>query len=87
LAAAYAVLGHGTALDYVRVTLIPAALGLIMVSAVRIGREIPIPSPELVIAVAALVAAVAFRVNPTLLLFGGGVVGAIFLRAPSKGPT
>lgn len=87
LAAGYAVLGHGTALDYVRVTLIPAALGLIMVSAVRIGREIPIPSAELVIAVAALIAAVAFRVNPTLLLFGGGVIGAFFLRGPSKGRT
>ena len=87
LAASYAVLGHGIALDYVRVTLIPAALGLILVSAVRIGREIPIPSPELAIAVAALVAAVWFRINPTLLLFGGGVIGALFLRGPAKGPT
>jgi chromate transporter len=87
LAAGYAVLGHGPALDYVRVTLIPAALGLILVSALRIGREIPFPSPELAIAAAALVAAVAFRVNPTLLLFGGGVIGALFLRGPAKGRT
>jgi chromate transporter len=87
LAAGYGVLGHGAALDYVRVTLIPAALGLILVSAVRIGREIPIPSPELVIAVAALVAALWFKINPTLLLLGGGVIGALFLRGPAKGPT
>jgi len=85
LAAAYSVLGQGAALDYVKVTLIPAALALIMVSAVRIGREIPFPSWEVVLAVAALVAAVVFRVNPTLLLFGGGVLGALFLRGPAKG--
>ena len=84
LAAAYSVLGHGTALDYVKVTLIPAALALILVSAVRIGRDIPFPSWELALAAAALVAAVVFRVNPTLLLFGGGVVGAVFLRGPAK---
>ena len=87
MAAAYSVLGHGTALDYVKVTLIPAALSIILVSAVRIGREIPFPSWEAVLAVAALVAAVVFRVNPTLLLFGGGVLGALFLRGPAKRPT
>ena len=71
-----------------RPSVIPAAaLGLILVSALRIGREIPIPSPEFVLAVAALVAAVVFRVNPTLLLLGGGVIGALFLRGPAKGPT
>ncbi|HZT50515.1 MAG TPA: chromate transporter [Stellaceae bacterium] len=85
LAAGYAVLGHGPALGYVRVTLIPAALGLILVSALRIGREIPVPSPELALAAAAFVAAIGFRVNPTLLLVGGGVVGALLLRGPTRG--
>ena len=80
LAAAYSYLGHGPALGFVKVTLIPAALALILVSAVRLGREIPFPSLEAVLAVAALVAAVVFRVNPTLLLLGGGVFGAVFLR-------
>jgi chromate transporter len=84
LAAAYSVLGHGTALGYVKVTLIPAALALILVSAIRIGREIPVPSWEAALAAAALVAAVGFRVNPTLLLVGGGVLGALFLRGPAK---
>ena len=84
LAAAYSVLGHGAALDYVRVTLIPASLALILVSAIRLGSEIARPSPELVLAAAALVAAVVFRVNPTLLLIGGGVIGAVFLRRPAR---
>jgi len=84
LAAAYGVLGHGTPLAYVQVTLIPAALALILVSAVRIGREIPFPSIEAVLTVGALIAAIVFRVNPIILLFGGGVFGAVFLRGPRK---
>jgi chromate transporter len=85
MAAAYSVLGHGAALDYVKVTLIPAALALILVSAVRIGREIPPLSAEAGIAVAAVIAAVVLRVNPTLLLFLGGVGGALFLRGKPRG--
>jgi chromate transporter len=84
MAAAYAVLGHGAALVYVKATLIPAALAMILVSAVRIGREIPFPSWEVVLAALAFVAAVILRVNPTLLLFLGGVVGALFLRGTAK---
>jgi chromate transporter len=80
MAAAYSYLGHGPALAFVKVTLIPAALALIMVSAVLLGREIPFPSVEVVLAVAALAGAVVFRLNPTLLLFGGGIFGAVFLR-------
>lgn len=85
MAAAYSVLGHGAALGYVKATLVPAALGLILVSAVRIGRELPFPSIEAALAAATLVAAVIFRVNPIVLLLGGGVFGALFLRAPAKG--
>lgn len=87
MAAAYSVLGHGAGLQYIKVTLIPAALALILVSAVRIGREIRWPSWEVPLAVVALVAALVFRVTPTLLLFAGGVLGAIFLRGPApRGP-
>ncbi len=87
LAAAYSVLGHGAGLQYIKVTLIPAALALILVSAVRIAREIKFPSWEVLLAAVALGASLVLRVNPTLLLLGGGVVGAIFLRGPEpKGP-
>jgi chromate transporter len=84
LASAYSVLGHGTALDYIKVTLLPAALALILVSALRIGREIKIPSLELLLAAAALIGAVVFHLNPTVLMFGGGIIGAIFLRGPAE---
>lgn len=84
LAAAYSVLGHGVALQYVKVTLIPAALAIILVSAVRISREIAWPSWELALAAAALVGALVFRLNPTVLLLGGGVVGAVFLRGSAR---
>jgi chromate transporter len=84
MAAAYSVLGQGTALLYVKVTLIPAALAIILAAALRISREIAWPSWELALAVAALAGELAFRPNPTLLLLGGGAVGAIFLRGPAK---
>lgn len=84
LAAAYSVLGHGVALGYVRVTLVPAALALILASAVRLGRDIARPSLELALAVAALLAAVVLRVNPTVLLLAGGAFGAIFLAGPAR---
>jgi chromate transporter len=87
LAAAFSVLGHGAALEYVKVTVMPAALALILVAAIRIGREIAWPSLELALAAAALVGAVLLHLNPTLLLFGGGVFGAIFLRGKAAGPT
>ncbi len=84
LAAAYSVLGHGAALGFVQVTLLPAALALILASAVRLGRDIARPSFELVLAVAALFAAVVLRVNPTVLLLGGGIIGAFFLAGPKR---
>ncbi len=68
-----------------KVTLIPATLAIILVSAIRISREIVWPSWELALAAVALVGALAFRINPTLLLLGGGVVGAVFLRDAAKG--
>lgn len=83
LAAAYAVLGHGAALGYVQVTLLPAALALILASALRLGRDIAKPSPELALCAAGLFAAVVLRINPTVLLIAGGGLGALFLSAPA----
>jgi hypothetical protein len=48
---------------------------------VRIGRELPFPSLEIVLAVAAFIAALFFHINPVILLFAGGGLGAVFLRA------
>jgi len=80
LAALYGEIAHGKVLDYVDATLLPAALGLIVVSSIRLGREIFRPSLELVIAVAACAVMSGFDVNPAIVLIAGGVIGALVLR-------
>jgi chromate transporter len=77
LAAAYAELAHGPVLSYLSATLLPAALALILVSTVRLGREIFRPSLDLALAAAGLVGAELLGLGPALLLIAGGVVGAI----------
>lgn len=77
LAAAYGALARGPVLDYVGVSLLPAALALIVVSAMRLGREVFRPSLDLVLAIAGLVGAKLFGWSPALLLIAGGVMGAL----------
>ena len=54
LTMAYGYLRSGPFLSLLPVTLIPAALGFVLVSAVKMGREVFRPSLDLVIALAAL---------------------------------
>jgi len=82
LAALYGEIAHGKVLDYVDATLLPAALGLIVVSSIRLGREIFRPSLEAAIAVATCAVLGVFDVNPAIVLISGGVIGALFLRTP-----
>ncbi len=85
LVAAYGALAHGPALDYAKATVLPAALALILVSALRMGREIRMASLEPALAAAVFVAALVFHLNPTLLLFGSGIFGACFLSGTDEG--
>lgn len=86
LTAAYGLFAHGPVLDYIGATLLPSALAFIVIAGVRLGREIFRPSLELVLAVAAFLAAVLFDLSPTLLMILGGVIGAVFLRQPKAAP-
>jgi chromate transporter len=83
LTAAYRELAHGPALGYVSVTLVPAAVALILVAALRLGRGLYRPSMDLVLATAALVGLLAFGISPALLLVAGGLIGAVVFRAPA----
>ncbi len=62
------------------VTIMPAALALIVVAALKLGKEVFRPSRELVIACAAFALALFFRLNPALILLAGGILGAFALR-------
>jgi chromate transporter len=62
------------------VTIMPAALGLIVVAALKLGKDVFRPSRELVIAGVAFALALFLRLNPALLLLAGGVIGALILK-------
>ena len=54
----------------------PAALALIVVAALKLGKDVFRPSRELIIAGVAFVLALSLRLNPALILLAGGALGA-----------
>ena len=80
LTIAYGWLAHGAVLDYIDATLLPAAVGIIVISAVRLGRPIFRPSRDLVFAAIACVGAAMPNVNPAVVILAGGIAGAFLLR-------
>ncbi len=84
LTIAYGWLAHGPVLDYIDATLLPAALGVVVVSAVRLGRPIFHPSRDLVFAVISCVLAALPSVSPAIVILAGGVAGAFLLRGQEE---
>jgi len=80
LTVAYTLLAGSPALVVMNLTLMPAALAVVAVSAFRLGSEFFTPSLELVLAIAAGVGVLVLGLNPSLLLLAGGLVGACVLR-------
>jgi chromate transport protein ChrA len=83
LTVAYTQLAGSSALGVVNLTLMPAALAVVAVSAFRLGREFFTPSLELVLAVAAGGGVLLLGINPSLILIAGGLIGACVLRDQS----
>lgn len=84
LTIAYGWLAHGAVLNDIDATLLPAALGIIVVSAVRLGRPIFRPSLDLIFAVASCLAALLPSVSPAVVILIGGIAGAFFLRGKKE---
>jgi chromate transporter len=74
-------------------TLVPAAVALVIVSTFRLGaefftlarisrfgRSLHVPSVELLLVVAGAAGVLLLGVNPALVLVGGGVIGAALIR-------
>lgn len=80
LTIAYGYLAHGAVLDYINATLLPAALGIVVVSAVRLGKPLFRWSIDLGFAVVACIAALIPDVSPALVILAGGILGAVVLR-------
>lgn len=88
LTIAYGYLAHGAVLDYIDATLLPAALGIVWISAIRLGRPLFRLSLDIVFAVVACALLLFTHIGPAVMLLIGGFAGAILLRGPSekKGP-
>ena len=84
LTIAYRYLAHGAVLDYINATLLPAALGIVVVSAVRLGRPIFKPSLDLAFAVIACGVSLIPEVSPAEVILVAGFAGALLLRGPKE---
>jgi chromate transporter len=80
LTIAYHYLRDSRVFDLLPVTIMPAALALIVVAALKLGKDVFRPSRELVIAGVAFALALFLHLNPALLLLAGGVLGAFVLK-------
>jgi chromate transporter len=85
LTIAYHYLRDSRIFDLLPVTIMPAALALIVVAALKLGKEVFRPSRELVIAGVAFALALFLHLNPALLLLAGGVLGAFVLKDVDEG--
>ncbi len=85
LTAAYHALQGSRAFALLSVTLLTAALSLVVAAAVNLVRSAAGRPAEAVLAAAALVAALVFHVNPALVLLASGVGAALLLR-PARTP-
>lgn len=80
----YANVTDSALMDVFAVTILPAALALIVVAALRLGKGIFARHRELALAVLAFLAAFLTGANAALLLVLGGVIGIFVLRPTAK---
>ena len=84
LTIAYHYLRNSRLFDLLPVTIMPAALALIVVAALKLGKDVFRPSRELIFAVIAFALALFLRLNPAIILMAGGVLGAFVLPKNKK---
>ena len=71
--------------DLLSITIMPAALALIAVAALQLGKDVFRPSRELIVAGLAFALALFLRLNSALILLAGGVLGAFALQKVEEG--
>ena len=67
-------------LAWLAVSVLPAALGLILAAAFKLGKDVFRPSLEFLLAATAFVAVFFFDLSPALVLVAGGLLGILFFR-------
>jgi chromate transporter len=81
----YAFFKDANLLPWLEVSVLPAALALILAAAIKLGKDVFRPSLELVLAAAAFAAVYFFKVNPALALVAGGLLGIVLFRVVGGG--
>ena len=66
--------------DWLQVSVLPAALGFIVLAAFRLGSTIYRVPRELILAVLAFVAVQFFPISPSIVLVAGGLVGVLLFH-------
>jgi chromate transporter len=74
------------AFPLLNLTLMPAALAIVIVSTWKLAQEFLNISVEPLLAVAAIVGIVVFHINAPILLIAGGLVGAFTIRERRERP-
>ena len=85
LTIAYHYFRSSSLFDLLSITIMPAALALIAVAALKLGKDVFRPSRELIVAAVAFALALFLRLNPALILLAGGVLGAFALQKVEEG--
>jgi chromate transporter len=84
LTIAYHYLRNSRLFDLFPVTILPAALALIVIAALKLGKDVFHPSREFIFAGVAFALALFLRLNPALILLAGGALGAFVLQKVKK---
>ena len=85
LTVVYTLLANSTGLKVINLTLMPAALAIVIVSAFKLGREFFTPSLEGVLVIAGGASVLFLGLNPSLVLLAGGAIAAVGLRNRDEG--
>jgi chromate transporter len=73
----YEVFKGANFLAWLEVSVLPAALAMILSAAIKLGKDVFRPSVEFLLAAAAFAATFFFDINPALVLIGGGLLGIL----------
>jgi len=67
---------------WLEVSVLPAALAMILAAALKLGQDVFRPSLEFLLAAGAFTAVFFFDLNPALILIGGGLLGILMFHTP-----
>lgn len=85
LAAMYTTFKDTVIFDFMNISILPAAVGLIVIAALNLSKEI-YSSPLLILfAFGAFIATFVLNINPSIVLIAGGLLSILLLRKVGEG--